>query len=171
MRETPSEIESLQELLDASDANAGEHLRSIFGGANRLSATDLIAKLDGIFEIHLATLARDGSPLVAPIDAIFLHGKVFLGVPSSAVRSPLLRRDARVSASYTDDSFGLIVHGDAVEISEASDAGQEFLEVARELYVAIYGPGWITFHEQRKRDKPGRDWSGWINPRAMFAKR
>jgi hypothetical protein len=171
VRETPAEIETLQKLLDESDLNAGEHLRLIFGGANRLSATELIAKLNGIFEIHPATLTRDGSPLVAPIDAIFLHGKVFLSIASTAVRSGLLRRDPRVSVSYTDGSFGLIVHGVAIEIPDESDAAHEFLEVARELYVAMYGPGWITFHEQRRREKQGRDWSGSIDPRVMFAKR
>jgi hypothetical protein len=76
-----------------------------------------------------------------------------------------------VSVSYTDGSFGLIVHGVAIEIPDESDAAHEFLEVARELYVAMYGPGWITFHEQRKREKQARDWSGSIDPRVMFAKR
>ena len=171
VRETPEEIENLQQLLDDSDTNAGDHLRLIFGGANRLSAGDLVAKLDGIIEVHLATLTRDGSPLVAPIDAIFLHGKVFVSIAVTAVRSRLLRLDPRVSASYTDGSFAFIVHGRAIEIPEDSDAAREFLEVARELYVALYGPGWLTFHEQRKRDQGGPDWSGWIEPRAMFAKR
>jgi len=171
VKETPDETARLQLLLDESDANAGGHLRLIFGGANRLSAKDLVAKLDGIFEIHLATLTRDGAPLVAPIDAIFLHGNIFLSVASTAVRSRLLRQDPRVSASYTDGSFGFIVHGTAVEVGDDSDAAKEFLEVARELYVAMYGPGWITFHEQRRRENRGRDWSGWIEPRVMFAKR
>jgi hypothetical protein len=76
VRETPADIEWLQQLLDRSDANAGKHLLRIFDGANRLSATGLVAKLDGIFEMHLATLSRDGAPLAAPIDAISLHGKV-----------------------------------------------------------------------------------------------
>jgi hypothetical protein len=171
VRETSAEIENLQQLLDESDANAGEHLRLNFGGANRLSATELVAKLDGIFEMHFATLTREGAPIVAPIDGIFLHGKVFLSVAATAVRSRLLRRDPRVSASYTDGSFAFIVHGQAVEMPDESDAAREVLEVARELYVAMYGPGWITFHEQRKLEKRGRDWSGWVEPRVMFAKR
>jgi len=171
VRETAAEIETLQRLLDESDAGAGDHLRLIFGGANRLTAGELVAKLDGIFEVHLATLTGDGAPLVAPIDAIFLHGKVFVSVAGTAVRSRLLRRDQRVSASYTDGSFAFIVHGKAVAMADESAAAQEFLEVVKELYVALYGPGWITFHEQRKRDHSEADWSGWIEPRVMFAKR
>ncbi len=171
VKETPAEIEQLQLLLDRSDADAGKHLRLIFGGANRLSADDLVAKLDGIFEMHLATLTSNGAPLVAPIDAVLLHGKVFFSVAGTAVRSQLLRHDPRVSASYTDGSFAFIVHGNVVEIADDSEAAKEFLEVARELYVAMYGPGWITFHEQRTREARGRDFSGWIEPRVMFAKR
>lgn len=171
MREKPAEIEQLQQLLDQSDANAGDHLRLIFDGNSRLSAEELIAKLDGIFEMHLSTLSGSGAPLVAPIDGVFLHGKIFLSVAGTAVRSRLLRQDPRVSASYTNGSFAFIVHGRVVEISDESKAAKELLEVVTELYVAIYGPGWIKFREQRKRESKGGDFSGWIEPRAMFAKR
>ncbi len=171
MRETRAEVEQLQQLLDRSDANAGEHLRLIFDGASRLSADELITKLDGIFEMHLATLTGSGAPLVAPIDGVFLHGKVVFSAAGTAVRSRLLRQDPRVSASYTNGSFAFILHGDVVEVSDDSEAAKEFLEVARELYIAMYGQGWITFHEQRKRDAKGRDFTGWIEPRVMFAKR
>jgi hypothetical protein len=170
VRESAAEVEALQALLDRSDANAGHHLRMIFGGKNRIGASDLIAKLGGIFEMHLGTLSGGGAPLVAPIDGLFLHGKVFFGVPGTAVRARLLRRDARVSASYNEGSFAFIVHGSAVQVDDDSDEAQEMLEVCRELYVALYGPGWIKWQEERKRDYGGTDWSGWIQPRVMFAK-
>ncbi|MEX2395277.1 MAG: pyridoxamine 5'-phosphate oxidase family protein [Actinomycetota bacterium] len=172
MRETTADLEALQRLLDESDANAGEHLKSIFGGPNRMTATDLADKLGGIFEMNLACLTGDGSPVVAPIDAILLHGKVFFGVPAQAVRTKLLRRDQRVSMSYTDGSFGLIVHGVAVPVADDSVQGLEFEEVAKELYVALYGPGWLTFYEELKRKNAGKTgFAGYIEPRAMFAKR
>jgi hypothetical protein len=174
VRETAAEFQVLQDLLDRSDANAGAHLRMIMGGENRMSAEELVAKLDGIFEMHLATLTGSGAPVVAPIDAIFLHGKIFFGVPGTAVRSRLLRNDPRVSCSYTDGSFALIIHGTAVQMSDDSDEGQEYLEVCRELYVTLYGAGWSTWQQQRKREAEEaglRDFAGWIEPRVMFAKR
>jgi len=170
MRESAAEVEDLQRLLDASDARAGDHLRSIFSAKERISAPDLITKLDGIFEVHLATLTASGAPLVAPIDAMLLHGRIFVGVPATAVRARLLRRDPRVSASYTDGSFAIITHGVGVEIEGGSDAALEALEVTRELYVAMYGQGWLKWSEERQRQN-GRDWSGFIEPRVMFAKR
>ena len=172
VRETPADVEWLDQLLRESESHAGQHLRTIFGGANRLSATELVAKLDGVFEMHLAVLSGDGAPLVAPIDGIFVHGKVFFSVASTAVRSNLLRRDPRVSTSYADGSFGLIVHGTAVETSDESEIGQELFDVARELYVGMYGAAyWDAVQEQRQRDPREGDYSGWIEPRVMFAKR
>ena len=173
MRETPEEVSALQQLLDESDAGAGTHLRSIFGG-ERISASDLVAKLDGIFEMHLATLAGDGSPLVAPIDTILLHGKVFFGLTAISVRAKLLRRDARVSASYAEGSFALIVHGTAVPVASDSAEGVEFEDVVKEVYVAQYGPGWLTFYEQQRKanlDAGLEGFGGYIEPRVMFAKR
>jgi hypothetical protein len=171
VRETAAEIQALQRLLDQSDANAGPHLRSIFG-KERAGADELIAKLDGIFEMHLAVLTADGSPVVAPIDAIFLHGRVFFGIPAPAVRTKLLRRDQRVSMSYTDGSFAIITHGVAVPVADDSTEGLEFEGVCKELYVALYGPGWLTFYESQKQQNAGQSgFAGYIEPRAMFAKR
>jgi uncharacterized pyridoxamine 5'-phosphate oxidase family protein len=172
MRETPEDVERLQRLLDRSDAGAGEHLRSIFGGKSRMSAEELVAKLDGIIEIHLATLAGDGAPIVAPIDAMFIHGKVFFGTTGTSVRSKLLRKDKRVSASYADGSFGLVVHGVAVPVADDSAEGLEFEDICKELYVKQYGPGWLTFYEEVKKQNAGRPgFAGYIEPRVMFAKR
>jgi uncharacterized pyridoxamine 5'-phosphate oxidase family protein len=170
VRETSEEVRVLQDLLDRSDANAGDHLRLIFDARSRVTADELVSTLDGIFEIHLAALTATGAPVVAPIDALLLHGKIYFSVASTAVRSRLLRRDPRVSASYTDGSFALIAHGTAIEVAPDSGDARELLDVAKDLYVAMYGEGWLTFHEHRQREA-GRDWSGWIEPRVMFAKR
>src|SRR5437588_11795132 len=125
MHESKDDLDQLRGLLDQSYAGAGEHLRSIFDGPARLSAEELAAGLDGIFEMHLATLAGDGAPLVAPIDGIFFRGEVFFGLPAESVRIRLVRRDPRVSASYTRESFAFIVHGRAREVDEASPLAKE----------------------------------------------
>jgi hypothetical protein len=167
MRESEADMAVLQTLLDRSFAEAGAHLRSIFDEAHRPSAAELAQTLDGIVEIHLATVAHDGAPLVAPVDAIFFRGKVWFGLPPESVRSRLVRRDPRVSASYTNESFAFIVHGVANEIVEVVE---EFDQLVRELYVAQFGPGWIQWHEHRQREL-GPGYNGWIEPRVMFVKR
>ena len=172
MRESTADVAALQRVLDVSRAAAGAHLRAIFDDDHALRATDVIAELDGIFEMHLATVAADGAPLVAPVDGIFFRGRVWFGLPGGSVRARLVRREPRVSASYTKDSFAFIVHGSARRADGRDDQLGEFDALMQELYVAEYGPGWIEWREQQRRaDAAGRSFTGWIEPRRMFVKR
>jgi hypothetical protein len=172
MQESKADLEGLQALLDRSFAGAGAHLRSIFDKEHRLSAQGLVDALEGIFEMHLATLTSNGAPLVAPIDGVFFKGKVWFGLPTESVRSRLVRRDSRISASYSQGSFAFIVHGSANEFTQASPVFEEFEFEAfiKELYVAQYGPDWLKWHENRQREH-GPGFRAWIEPRVMFAKR
>jgi hypothetical protein len=48
MYETNDDLTTLQELLDASYARSGEHLRSIWGADSRLDARRLCEELVGV---------------------------------------------------------------------------------------------------------------------------
>jgi hypothetical protein len=164
VRETVAELESLQALLDASFASSGAHLREAFQQQKRPTAEQLVAALPDIFEMHLAVVGGGGAPLVAPIDGLLLHGRVWFGLPGGSVRAGIVRREPRVSASFVGEGIALIAHGTAV----AADTG-EFEDVCRDLYVARYGPAfleWQAAHEA-KPSQPG--FSGYIEPRVMFA--
>jgi hypothetical protein len=171
MHETDADIEQLQELLDRSARDAGAHVRSVFGEDERIDARELVTELAGIVEMHLAAVTAAGAPLVAPTDGIFWRGRVWFGLPARAVRARLVRRDPRVSASYTRDSFAFIVHGRAQEVDESDPAWPEYEALLRELYVAAYGTGWIEWYEELRRQPRGSSFSGYIEPRVMFAKR
>jgi hypothetical protein len=171
MRETDAELTDLQSLMDRSLGAAGRHLRATFADEQRLTAEEFVAALDGIFEMHLAAVTSTGAPLVAPTDGIFLRGKVWFGFPARAVRARLLRRDPRVSASYSKKSFAFIAHGSAQEVDEANPAWPEYEALLRELYVAEYGPGWIDWYEELREQPRGSGFTGYIEPRVMFAKR
>ena len=173
MLESKADLRELQQLLDRSHANAGEHLRAIFDAEHLLSAEELVEALVGVFEMHMATVAGDGAPLVAPLDGIFFKGKVWFGFPPRSLRARLVRRDPRLSASYTKPpSLAFIVHGRANELDETNPDFAEYEGLMRELYVALYGPGWIDWYERQRRDtSAGAGFNGWIEPRIMFAKR
>ena len=171
MHETPEDLARLQELLDRSFAAAGDHLAGIFEPKQRLTAEALTERLTGIFEMHLAVTTSDGAPLVAPIDAQLFRGEVWFGLPPQSVRAPLVKRDPRVSASYTDGSFALIVHGVARPVEPGSAKEESYTAFVRDCYVAQYGPQWIQWHEAlQARTAPGEDFTGWIEPRRLFAK-
>ncbi len=167
MRETPAEIDSLQDMLDRSFERSGEHLRSAFQQTKRPTATALVGALPGIFEMHLAVATSTGAPLVAPVDAVLFRGQVWFGLPGTAVRARLLKRDRRVSASYVADGIALIVHGSAVTPDNARV--EEFEQVTRELYVALYGKGWLDWHAAQQFGAGPAGFSGYIQPRVMFA--
>ena len=169
MRESDSDLSELQALMDRSLQAAGIHLRSIFEDEHQLTAEQLVAALDGIFEMHLAVVTTGGAPLVAPTDGIFLRGKVWFGLLPHAVRTGLVRRNPRVSASHSRDSFAFILHGNAYEVDESNQAWPDYEALLRELYVAEYGPGWLEWFEQLRQDR-GSGYTGYIEPRAMFAK-
>jgi len=164
VHETPADLEELQRRLDGSVAAAGEHLRRIFDDAHRPSAADVCAALGGIVEVDLACVTRDGAPIVAPIDAIFFRGRLWVGIPSPAVRARLVRRDPRVSAAYNHEGFALIVHG---TLREPDHLGTGYRALMRDLYVAAYGPGWLDWYNGL--DHSG-DVVGWIDPRRVFAR-
>ena len=164
MQETAAELERLQRRLDESMEVAGDHLAKIFDEDHRPSAAAVCERLDGILEVDLACVTRDGAPLVAPIDAFFFRGDLWVGVPGPSVRARLLRREPRVSASYNHDGFALIVHG---TLEPPDDRGPAFDALMRELYAAAYGAGWLDWYDQLDHSSSV---GGFIDPRRIFAR-
>jgi len=115
---------------------SGDHPRSIFDEGHRLTAPELVEEITGIFEIHLAVVTRDGTPLVAPVDAIMF-----------------------------------IVHGVAREIDESDELWTGYESLIADLYIAMYGRDWINWYEQQRGNQLPKGFTGYIEPRAMFAKR
>lgn len=171
MMESPEDLQHLQDVLDRSYQNAGEHIRRTFIPDSRPSASELVSLLPGIFEIHLAVATADGAPLVAPIDAAVFRGRIWIGLPFHAVRSRLIRRDGRVSGSYTKGAtFALIVHGKAVEVPTNDPSYRDYSEYIYDLYVSMYGPNWANWYD-KNRENIERGYHGWIEPRRMYAKK
>lgn len=169
VRETGDDLVELDVVLERSLAGSGEHLRSAFDQQHRLFAADVAAALGDIFEMHLATVARDGAPLAAPLDGVFFRGRVWFGLPAASLRARLVRRDPRVSASYNEPPVGMIVHGTAHEVDDSHPLFADYENLMTELYVSKYGSGWLEWYERLKQS-PGRGFTGYVEPRVMFAK-
>ena len=169
MLESPADLRRLQDMLDESHSAAGPQLRRIFD-SERASAGEVVERLRGIFEIHLAALTASGAPLVSPIDALLIKGRVWFSLSAESVRSRLLARDPRVSASHTDGSFALVVHGTARPFTEDDPDFEEVERHVSATYVAQYGEVWHQWRAHVVREQ-GPGVSAWIDPRAMFAKR
>lgn len=142
MYETFDDVTRLQALLDESHASMGQHMRSILTSNSRLSATGLIAELQGMKLLALATVNAHGEPRVGPVDGHFYRGTFWFGSAPDSVRFQHIRRRPAVSATHLDgERFAVTVHGEAqlVDTSDASMAG------FRGLLIDTYGEPW--WHE------------------------
>lgn len=139
MRETDDDLQRIQALLDASYDRAGAHLRDIHQPRTRVDAARLVAELDGMRVLVLATVTRDGRPLTGPVDGWFYRGRWAFGTSPAAVRAHHIDRRPAVSATYVDgERFVCSVHGAAHRIDVASHDDGGFADVLR----GFYGDGW-----------------------------
>jgi hypothetical protein len=165
VHETAEDLLRLQGMLDASYARAGSHLRSIFTRERRMSAHDVVETLRGVFLLHLATVTAAGEPFLAPIDGLFYRGHLWFGVPPGAARARHLRARPQVSAAYTvGEDLCVLVHGSAREIDPGDPAHAGYLAYCRD----VYGPA-FDYWRERYRERAGAGFTGWIEPRRIFA--
>ena len=141
MLETPEEMDRLQALLDASMAGAGPHLRSIITDERRLGAADLVARLQGMRLLVLATVTADGRPLVGPVDGYFLHGTFWFSSSTDSVRFRHLAKRPAVSASHLPgEELAVTVHGRAELFGKGDLAFADLKQAMLDEYVPKEGP-------------------------------
>jgi hypothetical protein len=136
MYETDDDLRALQELLDASYARAGEHLRSIWGEDSRLDARRLCEELVGVQVLDLGTVTPRCEPRVAPVDGLFFRGHLWLGSADNSARFRNIRANPAVSGAITRglETFLVIVHGHAIETDPRGPGAGGFADYAREVY-------------------------------------
>ena len=121
MRKTATDIARLESLLTASYTSAGKHLLSIHEPHWRMSALEICEELTGVCILDLATVSRDGAPLVSPVDGLFYKGEFWFSSSNDSARFRHIRREPRVSAAYTlGEKVSMVVHGAAREVDLAS---------------------------------------------------
>jgi len=126
-RESPAELEQLQELIDRSIEGAGPFLRNAFEMPERsLSARQLVERLDGARTVALATTTARGEPRVAPIGALFVHGAFHLPTVAQAARTRhLAARPAASVTYYEGNDLAVIAHGGVVILERSDPAFDE----------------------------------------------
>lgn len=131
MRETADDLRWLQAVLDDSYARAGDHLRMIHTDEARLTAEDVVARLDGMRVFVVATVASDGRPFTGPVDTYLVRGRLHFGTSPEAVRARHLAANPAVSATYVEgEGLVVTVHGRVVPADHA--AGTPYGDVIRE---------------------------------------
>jgi nitroimidazol reductase NimA-like FMN-containing flavoprotein (pyridoxamine 5'-phosphate oxidase superfamily) len=145
VHETAGDWEALQALLDASDAAAGRHLRSVITAERRLTASEVAARLTGVRLLALATVTADARPLVGPVDGLFYRGAWYFGSSPDSVRFRHIRRRPQVSATHIDgEELAVTVHGRATVLDLAAPEAAGFRQTLVDTYVPRYGPEWAN---------------------------
>ena len=146
MHESKDEIVALQALLDRSYERAGAHLRSITTPERRVTARDLLHRLQGVTLLTLATATADGRPIAGPVDGIFYRGALHFGSSPDSFRFHHIRRRPHVSATHLpSEEFAVVVHGRATELDLSDPDNAGFRNTLLEVYVPRYGRDWETF--------------------------
>ena len=119
MHETDEDLRVLQALLDRSYARAGAHLTRILTPERRVPAGELVARLQGMCLLSVATVSARG------------------------VRARHLRRRSAVSANHLPgEEFAVTVHGRAVPIDVRAPEGAGLRATLLEIYAPRYGTSW-----------------------------
>jgi len=165
MRETPDDLAALQRLLDASRSGAGSHLREVFVDDLALTAVEMVALLDGVRILAVATVSAAGAPIVAPLDGILYRGAFHVGTSRESVRARHLAARPTVSAAWIDgERYAVVVHGQAMPVDLADPAAAGFRACLVDLYAPRFGDGWIEWAAAEAVYVR-------IEPRKMFASR
>jgi nitroimidazol reductase NimA-like FMN-containing flavoprotein (pyridoxamine 5'-phosphate oxidase superfamily) len=149
MLENPEEIGRLQQLLDRSAADAGPHLRGIITDERRLSAAQVIERLQGMRLLTVATVTADGRPLAGPVDGYFLHGSFYFSSGRNSVRMRHLAARPQVSATHLPgEELAVTVHGRAELFDLRDPAGAELRQTMLDWYLPRQGPEFETWLDQ-----------------------
>jgi len=143
MQETPADLEALQDLLDRSFEAAGPHLLRIITPERRLTGEQVAERLTGMCLLALATVTRDGRPIVGPVDGIFFRGAFHFGSAPDSLRFRHLRARPQVSATHLPgEELAVTVHGRAVPVEVGIESGPELRQALLDIYVPRYGASW-----------------------------
>jgi Pyridoxamine 5'-phosphate oxidase len=141
MHETPEELSRLQQILDASAAAAGPHLRNVIGEERRLDAAAMCETLQGMRLLVLATVTADGRPLTGPVDGYFIHGTFWFGSARNSVRMRHLAARPGVSATHLPgEQLSVVVHGRAELFDVLDPAHGELRQEMLDFYLPKQGP-------------------------------
>ena len=100
MLETPEEIDRPTAPAGPQRRGRGPHLRGIITDERRLSAAQVIERLQGMRLLAVATVTADGRPLAGPVDGYFLHGSFYFSSGRNSVRMRHLAARPAVSATH-----------------------------------------------------------------------
>jgi nitroimidazol reductase NimA-like FMN-containing flavoprotein (pyridoxamine 5'-phosphate oxidase superfamily) len=144
--ESANDLRLLQELLDASNAAAGPHLREVITTERQMTALEVCSHLTGMRLIALSTVTADNRPLVGPVDGVFYRGAFHFGSAPNSVRIQHIRQRRAVSGTYLKgEELSITVHGNASILDMRESNNAALRRAVLDIYTPKYGREWEAF--------------------------
>ena len=152
MHESAADVTRVQELLDASYRRAGPHLSSIHREPRRLTAGQLVERLQGMRLLVLSTVSTRCHPFTGPVDGVFHRGNFYFGTDARSRRWQHLTANPAVSATHLpSQDWAVTVHGRAVPVDIGPRDPDGLRAALLEVYTPRYGLEWEQFLDSGPR--------------------
>jgi nitroimidazol reductase NimA-like FMN-containing flavoprotein (pyridoxamine 5'-phosphate oxidase superfamily) len=110
-------------------------LPSSYGSPDQLlDWTSVEERLVASLHYWLATVRRDGTPHVVPVDGMWLDGCCYFGGDPATVHIRNLRRDGRAALHLEDAESAVIVEGEAEWVTPSKAVAQRLAAAAKVKY-------------------------------------
>jgi general stress protein 26 len=151
MFESPDELATLNDLLDASFRAAGAHLVGIITPERRLSAADLSRYLVGVRHLVVASVTENGEPRCSAVDGLFLHGRFWFSTSGESLKARHLERRPAISGAHViGDDVGIFVHGRARVVHGGPGEADELRHYWQEVYEGGAPEEWVERPEDAR---------------------
>ena len=111
-------------------------LPSSYGSPNQLlDWTFVEERLAESLHYWLATVRRNGTPHVVPVDGMWLDGSCYFGGDPATVHMQNLRRDGRATLHLEDGESAVIVEGGAEWVTPSNAVALRLAAAAKAKYV------------------------------------
>jgi hypothetical protein len=168
MYETSEDLARLQATLDRSYESAGAHLCEVITPERRLSAEQLVERLQGMCLLTLATVTADGRPINGPVDGFFYRGEWVFGSSRDSLRFRHISRRPQVSATYLPaEELSITTHGRAISIDQASHDSGAVRRILLDYYGERFGADGAAFLDPGvayARIEPARMFTFYLDP-------
>ena len=126
MKETETELDELQALLDRSLSGSTKHLRGIVKpGERTLTARQMVTVLTAMCTLSIATVTSRGEPRISGVDGFFWHGRWLFGTARGAAKARHLAANPAVSVAYMrGEELGVFTHGQVHVLNPAEGEGE-----------------------------------------------
>ena len=141
MHETEADLLWLDRLIDSSHQAGGPHLQRVFQPQTRIGAEELVALMTAMQVLSVATVSRQGRPMISAVDGFVYRGRWYFGSALDSLKVIHLRARPWISLAHNrSDDLSVVVHGQAAFIDLAAGSNSGLAGMMADFYGSQWAP-------------------------------